>query len=131
MERPGHGSSPAEGARRRTLLARRGEDAAALHLEHAGYRILARNVRVGHDEADLLALTPAGAVAVVEVKARAGPWRPEERVDAAKRRRLARLAAALACRGGFRGRMFQFDVVAVREVGGRTEVWHWPHAFDG
>lgn len=131
MERTEHGSSPAAAARRRALLARRGEDAAAAHLERAGYRILARNARVGHDEADLVALTPAGAVAIVEVKARAGAWRPEERVDAAKRRRLVRLAAALACRGAFRGRMFQFDVVAVREVGGVTEVSHWPHAFDG
>lgn len=117
-------------ARRRTELARRGEDAAAAHLGRAGYRIIARNARVGDDEADLLALTPTGAVAVVEVKARAGPWRPEERVDATKRRRLARLAEALAGRRWFRGRLFQFDVVAVREVEGRTEIRHWPHAFD-
>lgn len=131
MERPGHGSSPAEGARRRTLLARRGEDAAALHLERAGYRILARNVRAGGVEADLVAEAPGGAIAVVEVKARRGPFHAEERVGAAKRARLVRFAEALAARRGFEDRLFQFDVVAVELRDGLPpRVEHWPHAFD-
>jgi putative endonuclease len=117
-------------ARRRTELAREGEDAAARHLESAGYRIVGRNVRVGDDEADIVAIAPSGAVAVVEVKARRGGWRPEERVDAVKRSRLVRLAEALAARPAFRGCLFQFDVVAVARGGPGAEVLHWPHAFD-
>jgi putative endonuclease len=115
----------------RAALARAGEDAAARHLADRGYVILQRNLTVGDDEADLLALTPGGSVAVVEVKTRTGPWHPEDRVDAVKRARLVRLAAALSARDGFRERLFQFDVVAVSMPPGMPPaVTHWPHAFD-
>ncbi len=115
----------------RAALARAGEDAAARHLAERGYAILERNLVVGDDEADLVALTPGGAVAVVEVKTRAGPWHPEDRVDAVKRARLVRLAAALSAREAFRERLFQFDVVAVSMPPGLgATVTHWPHAFD-
>lgn len=115
----------------RAAIARAGEDAAARHLVALGYAVLERNLRIGDDEADLVALTPQGAVAVVEVKTRRGRWHPEDRVDATKRGNLVRLAAALACREAFRERLFQFDVVAVSALpGGGFEVVHWPHAFD-
>ena len=108
-----------------------GERAAAAHLESAGYRVLARNVRAGGVEADLVAEAPGGAIAVVEVKARRGPFHAEERVGAAKRARLVRFAEALAARRGFEDRLFQFDVVAVELREGRPPlVEHWPHAFD-
>jgi putative endonuclease len=114
------------------LRARIGEDAAAAHVTSLGYRVLERNLRRGHDEADLVALTPLGAVAVIEVKARLGGPHGEERVDGVKRRNLLRLAAALVEEPRFAGRMFQFDVVAValREDGGVEAVRHFPHAFD-
>lgn len=122
---------PREPPEDRPALGRRGEDVAADHLQAAGYRIIARNLRVGADEADIVALTPHGAVAVVEVKSRAGPWAPEERVDRGKRGRLVRLAAALSGREEFRDRLFQFDVVAVNvDRDGGEAVEHWPHAFD-
>ena len=115
----------------RAALARAGEDAAARYLADRGYVILERNLTVGDDEADLLALTPGGSVAVVEVKARAGPWHPEDRVDSVTRARRGRLAAALSARDGFRERLFQFDVVAVSMPPGLpAAVTHWPHAFD-
>ena len=115
----------------RAATARAGEDAAARHLAELGYAVIERNLRIGDDEADLVALTPQGAVAIVEVKARTGRWHPEDRVDATKRANLVRLAAALAGREPFRERLFQFDVVAVSVLpGGKAEVLHWPHAFD-
>jgi putative endonuclease len=117
-------------ARARAELARLGEDAAALHLAGRGYAVLERNLRIGDDEADIVAIAPGGAVAVVEVKARRGPWHPEDRVDAVKRANLLRLAAVLADRPAFRGRLFQFDVVAVTVTDEGTGVAHWPHAFD-
>ena len=117
-------------ARARTELARLGEDAAARHLAGLGFAVLERNIRVGDDEADMIALAPCGAVVVVEVKARRGHWHPEERVDAVKRRNLLRLAATLAERPPFRGRLFRFDVVAVTAGAAGTKVLHWPHAFD-
>jgi putative endonuclease len=131
--RPGGGPDAGTGAllaRARAQLARLGEDAAAAHLAGLGYAVLERNLRLGDDEADLVAIAPGGAVAVVEVKARRGPWHPEDRVDAVKRANLLRLAAALSERHPYRGRLFQFDVVAVTVSAAGTEVAHWPHAFD-
>ncbi|RLS46000.1 MAG: YraN family protein [Planctomycetota bacterium] len=108
-----------------------GERAAAQHLADRGYTIMERNLRIGDDEADIVALAPGGAVAIVEVKTRRGPWNPEERVDAVKQGNLVRLAATLHERPEFHDRMFQFDVVAVSvEAEGTITVMHWAHAFD-
>ncbi|MFM8784427.1 MAG: YraN family protein [Phycisphaerales bacterium] len=94
-----------------------GEQAAAAHLESAGYRILARNVRAGGVEADLVAEAPGGAIAVVEVKARRGPFHAEERVGVAKRARLVRFAEV-------------DPVVRDRQAGHQARVEHGPHAGD-
>lgn len=115
----------------RRSLGLRGEEAAARHLAAIGYRVLGRNVRAGDVEADIVALAPDGGLAVVEVKARTGPWHPEDRVDAVKRDRMVRAARALSATEAFRDRMFQFDVVAVSVLpGGAVDVVHWPHAFE-
>lgn len=115
----------------RVALGRIGEAAAAAALTDAGYAIIGRNIRVGHDEADIVALAPGGALAVVEVKARRGTWHPEERVDHVKRGRMVRLAEALLAQDAWRDRLVQFDVIAVTvQHDGRTEVLHWPHAFE-
>lgn len=125
-----HGHLP-PGAGSHLLAGSAGELAAEAHLAAAGYRMLARNVRAGGVEADLLAETPDGAIAVIEVKSRRGPFHAEERVGAEKRARLVRFAEALAARRGFRDRLFQFDVVAVElREGAPPRVEHWPHAFD-
>ena len=122
---------PAPGAESHLAAGSAGERAAEAHLESAGYRILARNVRAGGVEADLLAEAPGGAIAVIEVKSRRGPFHAEERVGAEKRARLVRFAEALAARSGFADRLFQFDVVAVElREGAPPRVEHWPHAFD-
>lgn len=73
------------------------EDAAARWLIRSGWTILARNVRVGRDELDLLARDPQDAAVVVEVRARSGPafGSGAESVDARKVARLYRAAATL------------------------------------
>jgi putative endonuclease len=53
----------------RRALGRRGERAAAAHLERLGYAILARNVRTRHGEIDLIAFH-AQELVFVEVKTR-------------------------------------------------------------
>jgi putative endonuclease len=126
-----HGPDPRRPPDPRHTLGAHGADAAAQYLASIGYRVLGRNVRAGDVEADIVALTPDGSIAVTEVKARSGPWHPEDRVDAVKRDRMVRAAHALAATDAFRDRMFQFDVVAVSvRAGGTVEVAHWPHAFD-
>lgn len=53
------------------LVGRSGEHIAALYLRARGYRILGCNVRIGHDEIDIIAHDPGDDVIVfVEVKAR-------------------------------------------------------------
>lgn len=116
----------------RRAYAHAGEHAAATLLAERGYTIIECNLRIGHDEADIVALAPSGAVVVVEVKARQGGWRGEDRVDATKRRNLLRLAAALAADPRFARRIFQFDVVAVdlSPDGAPRAAVHFEHAFD-
>jgi putative endonuclease len=119
--------------RERRVLGRRGERLAAKHLRRAGYRILKRNLRVGHDEADLIALDPDGeTIVVVEVKTLSGEaMAPELKIDRRKQYRLARLAAHLQQRRGYRAHRFRFDAVAVHwPERGRPDVRHYVAAFE-
>ncbi|MEZ4218049.1 MAG: YraN family protein [Myxococcota bacterium] len=134
MPTPGPDPGAARDARR--ALGARGEARAAAHLERRGYRILARNVRAGGVELDLVARRGA-LVVFVEVKTRRGSRHgaPVEAVDAHKQARLARGAAAWlhAERAGLaRGcRRARFDVVAcVEHADGHHSIAHWPGAFD-
>lgn len=102
-------------------VGRRGEEVAAAYLLTQGYRINARNIRVGRDEIDLLAYDPQDGVLVfVEVKARTRrsvDYHPELAAGARKRARLRRAArswvAANAYDGGYR-----IDLVCI--VAGRV-----------
>ncbi len=89
--------SKAEHTRRRSRneLGAEGERRAADHLEARGYRIVGRNVRAGGVEMDLIARR-GHLVVFVEVKTRraGGPGSGEDAVDARKRLRLVRGAAA-------------------------------------
>jgi putative endonuclease len=96
-------------------------------LRRRGYRILARNLRLGDDEADLVALAPdRRTVVIVEVKTRvAGPTPPESSVGPRKRRRLLRLARRLAQRAPYTDRPLRIDVVAIETApSGRWTVRH-------
>ena len=90
-----------------------GEARAAAHLAARGYRILARNVRAGRVELDLVAMR--GRVLVIaEVKTRRSrrAGAPEEAVDFRKRERLVQGATAwLAAHPARRARV-RFDVIA-------------------
>jgi len=109
-----------------------GEARAARLLETAGYTILDRNARVDGVEIDLVARR-GDTLAFVEVKTRRGRAHgaPEEAVDARKRRRLVRGAAAWLRAHGPTARRVRFDVI-VCERGG-TGAWSLRHlegAFD-
>jgi putative endonuclease len=73
-----------------------GERIAAEHLEHRGYRIVARNARTRNGELDLVAVDDR-ALVFCEVKTRvvggaSGPTSPLEAIGTQKRRRLRALA---------------------------------------
>lgn len=77
----------------RQTLGRAAEQAAAEHLASAGWAIVARNVRIGRGELDLIARR-GRVLAFIEVKARCNTvcGSPEDAVNARKRHQVARLA---------------------------------------
>lgn len=114
---PAPPTSPAD---KRRLTGQRGEDIAAGYLRDSGWRILERNWRAPagsglRGELDLIAEDPAGALVIVEVKARsslrAGP--PAAAVTPPKEARLRRLAAAWAGQRGAPQHRLRLDVVSV------------------
>ena len=108
-----------------------GEEYAALHLAARGWRIVARNTRCDGVEIDLIARR-AGTLAFVEVKTRrtrtAGM--PEESVDARKRARLIRGAAAWLRDHRTRAQRVRFDVLVVERSAEGWRCRHIPGAFD-
>lgn len=101
----------------------RGERAAARVMRSAGCRVIARNLRLGPGEIDLLCFDRrAGEFVVVEVKARIDRGdgrRPEDAITAAKKRKLVQLVRALQREDRVRGRPIRVDVVAVTFAPGR------------
>jgi len=98
----------------------RGEDWATKHMRKAGCKVVARNLRLGMGEIDLLCEDPkTGAVIVVEVKARlrkTGDARkvdPEANITSAKKAKLRTLTMALTKQEAYHGRPIRIDVVAV------------------
>jgi len=119
----------------RRRLGAAGEEAAARALEASGHRVLARNVRAGGVELDLV-VARGRTIAFVEVKTRrsARAGRPEDAVDARKRARLVRGARAFLREHGNlarRARHVRFDVVSVvPDERGALVATHRPAAFD-
>jgi putative endonuclease len=119
---------PGRAPSRRTPRRRSGdlaEEAVARHLSAAGWAILARNIRVGRSEIDIVAREPDGLLVVVEVRSRSGDrlGAPEESVDSAK---VARLYVAawqllrsdgLVTSGSPEGGRFRVDLVSVERAG--------------
>jgi len=101
----------------------------ARHLSAAGWVILARNVRVGRSEIDIVAREPGGLLVVVEVRSRSvlRLGAPEESVDAAKVARLYAAAWQLLHSGAILtaepsdGECFRVDLVSVE----RTDDGRW------
>ena len=112
-------------------LGDRGEALAARYLEQHGWRVVARNFRMGHKEIDLVARR-GEVVAFVEVKTRAGLGygHPLEAITWRKRREIQLVAAAWIDRHGRPGDCYRFDAVAVLAgAGGAVEIEHVEDAW--
>jgi len=119
---------------------RRGEKLAVRHLRRNGFKILARNYRCPAGEADIVALDRRtrthrgdGVIAFVEVKTRTSDryTDPESAVDAAKRRRLRRVAEYYLAARHAQAFAVRFDVVSVvLPADGKARVRHIPGAFE-
>ena len=113
-------------------LGRLGEEEAVRYLKSRGWTILARNIRAGRREVDVIA-SRGGVVAFVEVKCRRD-WRfghPLEAITRAKRLEIARVARSwLQQRTLSPGTLVRFDAIAVSwPEGSRPELLHLPDAW--
>jgi putative endonuclease len=117
---------------RHLALGAEGEARAAEHLRRRGYRIVARNVRAGGVEIDLIARR-GSLVVFAEVKTRRsrflGP--PEQAVDARKRARLVQGAAAWLRDHPGAARRARFDVIVCEpDPNAGWRLRHLEAAFD-
>ena len=113
----------------RGALGAAAESAAADHLLRLGWTVLARNLRVGRDEIDIVALEPGSppTLVVVEVRSRSRPGFGSA-VETVDRRKVARLYRALAAlpreghprvkRVALRGSAQRVDLLTLRQVRG-------------
>ncbi len=110
-----------------------GESAAAEFLEQKGWRIAARNWRMGRWEIDIIAWTKEEILVFVEVKTRAGEGAgfggPEAAVDAKKQQMLLRAAGTYMESIDYEWEI-RFDVVAVILKHGKVlEIRHVEDVF--
>ena len=91
-----------------------GESAACAYLQGRGWRILARNVRRGPGEIDVIARRGL-LTAFVEVKRRSSEafGAPAEAVNPQKQRRIAQAAAIWAQENGVSDSALRFDVIEI------------------
>jgi putative endonuclease len=107
------------------------ERLAAKRLEAEGYAVRDRNFRASAGEIDFVA-EEKGILCFVEVKGRRGTafGAPAEAVTLEKQRRIARAAEEYLRRRRLGDVPCRFDVVAILESGGKTDVTILRGAFD-
>jgi putative endonuclease len=109
----------------RQQAGRLAEDEVAAHLKASGWRLLGRNVVVGRDEIDILAIDPGPPAELVFVEVRSATSErfgaPEERVDGEKVSHLYRASRALTAPHGLRRRV---DLVVVDRRAGQSALRH-------
>lgn len=109
----------------RTAVGRAAESTVAAWLEARGYVVLGRNIRVGRDEIDVVALDGSTLVCVeVRARRRGAMVHPLESITASKRARMRRAALRCAVERGVRE--VRVDVAAVID----GEVDHIENAVD-
>lgn len=121
------------GVHNRSEIGRTGEDIACALLASMGHTVLERNWRTGHLEIDIISCDPEG-IHFVEVKTRRSGIQapPQDNVDKAKQRKLAKAASKYLKTG--KGLPYGdmecfFDVVAVRYEDGEYRTEWFPQAF--
>lgn len=111
----------------------RSERAAARFLKRLGYRIVARNHVCPHGELDLVAVD-GNCIVFVEVRSTEAEdhSRPAASVDAAKQKRLSKLALHFLQKHNLLGCSARFDIVAVSWPAGQRQptIVHHAHAFE-
>jgi putative endonuclease len=116
---------------KRAVTGQVGEQAAAVHLERSGHRIVERNYRCTYGEIDLVA-EEGSELAFVEVRTRSGTsfGSPEESITWQKKQRMTRCALAYLSERQVKDRQWRIDLIAVKLERGRvTRLEHYRHAL--
>ncbi len=115
------------------VVGRNGEELAARYLTDIGLTVMSRNWRCREGELDIVATDGRELAVICEVKTRSGVryGSGAEAVDAAKRRRIRRLATLwLAAHEARPGVRLRFDVISVLWAPGtEPQVTHIAGAF--
>ena len=117
----------------RQTLGKRGEEMACRYLQSIGHTILERNWRAGHLEIDIISYNAEG-IHFVEVKTRQKSIQapPQENVDSAKQKRIARAALRyMKTSRNLPGRDLEciFDVIAVTSDNDEMKIEWIPQAY--
>ncbi len=110
-------------------LGKEGEDAAAQHLREKGWKILDRNLHLGHDEIDILAMDGETLV-IVEVKTRATDsyGTPQDYITPQKEHSLIRACERYLWDSDWEGDT-RFDLIAIYYAGKKPQLIHIEDAF--
>jgi putative endonuclease len=113
------------------LTGRQGEDLAADHLRHMGYKILERNYRTRHAEIDLIA-KHRGVLVFVEVKSRRSLrfGDPKWTLTPAKRRKISMAALTYLKQRNAMNHRARFDVVTLQQRDGNLHIEVVDNAFE-
>lgn len=108
-----------------------GEKKAKNYLQTRGYDILARNLKVGGVEIDLLA-RKENFLCLIEVKTRSSDSYgfPEEFVNYKKQKRMIRGGKLLLNRKPYQDLQIRFDIVSVLFKEKKVEINHIKNAFE-
>lgn len=116
---------------RNRIRGSQGETLAAAFLTARGWRVLARNLKIGRlGEIDLL-MHDGHEVVLVEVKAQTAGrgFDPSDKVDFQKRRKLAQLAQVIAAR--YPERDIRVDAIAITALLGQAPgICHYPNILE-
>ena len=113
-------------------VGQRGEDAAAIFLRRQGFKILARNVRAGRNEIDIVA-QEGKTLVIVEVRSRTADdeIHPEDSIGPTKQRHVHRAAEYYVARLRTPPADVRIDVVAVVMLPGEApRITHYRDAID-
>lgn len=115
----------------RLALGRRGEEAAARHLQRQGMKLVARNLRTPVGEIDLV-MRDRRVIAFVEVKTRRGTHfgAPAEAVGPRKQQQIVQAARWYLNQVAWPALQPRFDVVAILVCGEDLTIEHIPAAFE-
>ena len=111
-------------------LGRLAEEAVAQHLEQLGYQLIARNVRVGRLELDVIAAR-GRTIVFCEVRARSSDavMDPAESIDRAKVAKVRRAAAEWLRAQEVHFQEIRFDAASVLLADGTPRIQYFEAAF--